>query len=1516
LRAYSESHGANPAGIASKALLFCSLAIAFVLLAESAWSQNALTPSRIRARVDESRRVVLSGNTPPIARPENDRGAAPDGLAMDRMILLLNRSPEQNAALETLLEEQLDPHSANYRAWLTPEEFGDRFGPSAADIEQVEKWLAGHGFAVSRVASGRNVIEFSGTAGQVREAFHAEIHKFAAGGEEHWANARDPEIPAALAPVVAGVASLNDIPLRSMHKTFGPVVRHGNSAAVTPQFDVALSGGEYYGLAPYDFATQYNILPLWNAGITGTGQSIAIVGQSDIKAADIASFRKAFGLPASAPDILVNGADPGTIVGDEEESDLDVEWAGAVAKGATIKFVTSASTNTTSGVVLSAQYIVDKKVANILSMSYGACEEGLGTTENQLFNSLWQQAAGEGITVFVAAGDSGSAGCDQHGQSAPSPAHYGLQVNGVASTPYNVAVGGTDLSDFNPVGGANTFSTYWATTNNATTGASLKKYVPETVWNDTCTLLNETACNNYSNISFVTTTGGGGGKSSCTVFTTATQTCSGGYAKPTWQKGTGVPADGKRDIPDLSLFSGDGLRHSFYLICDTDVSSDGSCNYSNTNDVVALAVGGTSASSPAMAGIQALINQSAKAAQGNINPTLYSLAAGETLSGCNSTNGSGSACIFNDVTAGTNSMPCLGGTPNCQVTTTGDEYGILSGYTAGTGFDLASGWGSVNAYNLVNKWPGVAVPKVTLSAASAAFGNQAKGTTSPAKTITLTNSGSAALTGVTVSLAGADPADFVETNNCPATVAVGGKCTLTLEFKPASTASYTASVSIQDNASGSPQTISLTGTGTTPAPAATLSATSVAFPNQARVTTSAATAVTLTNSGSAVLSGIVITLGGTNPADFAETNNCAASLAVAAKCTINVSFKPAAAASYKAAVSIKDNAAGSPQTIALSGTGVIPAPAAVLSATSEAFGNQAKGTASASRAVTLTNSGTAVLSGIAITLGGTNPAAFVETSNCAASLAIAAKCTITLEFKPATAAAYTAKVSIADNAAGSPQTITLSGTGFTPAPKVTLSAASVPFANQVQGTTSAARTVTLTNGGTAALTGLSVSLGGANPADFVETNNCGASVAVSAMCTVTLEFKPAAAAAYAATVSIKDNAVGSPQTIALSGTGIQSPLTGTIVLDAGEFQKSGYSGNNGPATKALFYYAEGTAEGPSGNLFVADSGNNVIRKINTATGVITTVAGNGQGAGMVPGPYSGDGGPAIDAGLGSPFGVAVDHNGNIYIADTFNSAIRKVTASTGIITTVAGNGTFGYTGDGGPATEAELSWPKSVALDPEGNIYISDSSNAVIRKVTVSTGKISTIAGLGGGCAAETDAFGDGCPAVDAYLEVAGYITGTAGIAVDSKGNVFLADPDVETVREIHASTGIITVVAGISSNASGGYSGNGGPAVDAQLSNPRDVKVDGSGNVFIADAGNNIIREVSAATGKIGTVAGIQYASGGGKGIAPDTSPTAVTFDTPGYISIDPSGNVFITDINDFVVYKVYGIATPLPVN
>jgi subtilase family serine protease len=538
---------------------------------------------------------------------------------------------------------------------------------------------------------------------------------------EHWANSKEPEIPTALTSVVAGIASLHNFGRKPMHRVIGGFqterTKRNQPLSPTPAERALFTNGGACGLlgspcnfiGPYDFATIYNVLPLWNAAspIDGTGETIAIVGQSDIYPQDFSNFRQDFGLPAGNLNIIYNGLPPDKLAsqGDELESDLDVEWSGAVAKGATIDLVASTTTNSTAGVDLSALYIVDNNLAPVMSESYGACELYIGTAGNQFYNQLWQQASAQGITVFVSTGDSGSSVCDRD----TAYATQGLTVNGISSTPYNVAVGGTDFDD------AQNNSQYWNSTNDPVTLASAKAYVPEMTWNDTCTNTEffaltgktdaESDCNAYNTVywpNFVPPVGGSGGASNCITSENETlSSCAGGYAKPSWQTGPGVPSDGARDVPDVSLFAGDGLNSSAYLVCETDIYEG--CP-GETDTLVPL--GGTSAAAPTFAGIMAMIVQATQSRQGNANYVFYPLAAqpGES---CDSTGTITSSCAFHDITVGTIAMGCSPGTPDCVTNVAADQIGVLTGYSTTSGFDLATGLGSVDATNLVNNWTSV-----------------------------------------------------------------------------------------------------------------------------------------------------------------------------------------------------------------------------------------------------------------------------------------------------------------------------------------------------------------------------------------------------------------------------------------------------------------------------------------------------------------------------------------------------------------------------------------------------------------------------------------------------------------------------------------------------------------------------------------------------------------------------------------------------------------------------------------
>jgi hypothetical protein len=686
--------------------------------------------SRITQIINEQSLIRLTGNTPSFISKATDLGVAPDSLELKHMQFVLKRSDAQEAALKQFLKEQQQPGSANYHQWLTPEEFGEKYGVSESDLAKITGWLSSHGFSIENVSNGRTVIEFSGTHEQLRAAFHTELHQYSIRNEKDYANASDPMIPAALAPVVSGFSALTSYGPKPLHTapqlmkrkaggtwqkmSVAPQIEGAAGTKPSPRFTTTIEGSNAYLISPSDFATIYDVAPLWNQSIDGTGQTIAIVAQSDVNPSDVDAFRSAFGLPAKKLNVIYAGDDPGlTADSVESEAALDVEWSGAMAKNATIDMVVAAQTATGGGVDLASEYAVDNNLAPILSVSWGECELGLGVSGNEYYYGLWQQAAAEGITVLVAAGDSGSASCDQNGEVAES----GEQVSGFASTPYNTAVGGTDFS----INFTNA-SQYWNTTNDPTTLASVKSYIPETPWNDSCAspevltaaqqafgatdTTNEAFCNDFEiseEYGFINVVGGGGGASNCTTSDgNSPSSCTGGYPTPDWQlQMPGMPSNGVRNVPDVSFFAGNGIWGSSYVFCQSDATPDGVCNYQN-GDVEYLTSGGTSFAAPAFAGVVALMNQKSQTALGNINYALYQLGATQY--------GGNGAAVFNDITTGSNAEPCLIGTlalpPStpCPITNPDDEIGILPGYGANVGYDDASGLGSIDVAKMADAW--------------------------------------------------------------------------------------------------------------------------------------------------------------------------------------------------------------------------------------------------------------------------------------------------------------------------------------------------------------------------------------------------------------------------------------------------------------------------------------------------------------------------------------------------------------------------------------------------------------------------------------------------------------------------------------------------------------------------------------------------------------------------------------------------------------------------------------------
>ena len=732
--------------------LLRSIVPAFVaLIAFSAYAQVASSPiaPQITLPINASVRHALPNSVPAQIHNVADQGRASGSLPMKDILLRLKPSAAQTAALAKFMDDVQNPNSASYHHWLTPAEFGANFGAADQDLQTVTKWLTSNGFEVNEVARGKGWIRFSGTSAQVEQAFSTEIHSYKLAGEEQYANATALSIPAALAPAVAGVVSLNSFSKPPLHTQLGSVVRGKNGKMartgavsnagaaiepVDPANEALIANPSFTSqgapeqtfLAPGDYAAIYDTTPLIASGNDGTGVSIAIVGRSDISLSDVEAFRTVFGLPYNDPTLIHANADPGVVPGDDEEAILDVEWSGAVAPMANINYVIGGSTYSTDGVDISAAYIVDNLVAPIMSVSFGSCEQRVSQDEMDFYSGLWQQAAAEGISVFVSAGDAGSSMCDIPNEYLATP--YGLGVNALASTPYNTAVGGTEFADTN-------LNAYWNQTVSSNL-SSAKGYIPEAVWNESCNAnLAVSSDNCYFDPTAEGTYAGGGGASNCSVhppgdtasIVTGLYQCTTGYAKPTWQAGVGVPADGLRDLPDVSLAAAaihDGFMLCYNGSCQWTANSDGSITLQS-----ASIIGGTSAASPSMAGIMALVEQKSGTFQGLANYQLYKLAAQQgTVSACNSSTETdptqSSACVFHDITYGSNALSCLFGNTDCTVAIPGSaRFGLMTGNSATTGYDLASGLGSIDAANLVKAWGTVttAPTSTALSISSKSF---------------------------------------------------------------------------------------------------------------------------------------------------------------------------------------------------------------------------------------------------------------------------------------------------------------------------------------------------------------------------------------------------------------------------------------------------------------------------------------------------------------------------------------------------------------------------------------------------------------------------------------------------------------------------------------------------------------------------------------------------------------------------------------------------------------------------
>lgn len=635
----------------------------------------------------------------PLARPQYDQGKVDPSFQLERITMMFQPTATQQADLDALLASQQNSTSPNFHKWLTPEQYGERFGIVLSDLKKVTAWLQAQGFAIVEVPPSRNSIVFNGTAAQVESALHSEIHNYIANGKKFYANSSEPSVPAALAGVVLGFRGLNNFPLKPRSlKSFG--------SSVQPNFTSGSTGNHF--LSPGDFATIYDLNPLYGGSpaIDGTGQKIAIVGQSNIKPSDIATFRSLSSLPANVPTVtLVPGStDPGIVDGDVVEASLDIEWAGAVAKNATIEYVYS------TDAFASLLYAIQQNLAPVVSVSYGACEATFSSSDFSVLVAMAQQANAQGITIVSASGDGGATDCD--GDNGTYPAILGLNVDVLASLPYVTGVGGTEFNDGNGV--------YWQATtvpppNGTDIVNSALSYIPEIAWNDSLIQGSLAA--------------GGGGASSF-------------FAKPSWQTGTGVPNDGARDVPDVSLNA--STAHVSYLVCTQThltptAALTSSCQngFRNTDGSLTL-FGGTSFGAPAFAGVLALVNQkTASSGQGNVNYILYPLAAS-------------SPTAFHDITTGDNTSPCALFSQDCL-------DGNPIGFSTGLGYDQATGLGSVDATNLVNTWSSIStsggstpvlslISPATISSGSVDFTLTATGTNFAANAQILWNGSAAGVT--------------------------------------------------------------------------------------------------------------------------------------------------------------------------------------------------------------------------------------------------------------------------------------------------------------------------------------------------------------------------------------------------------------------------------------------------------------------------------------------------------------------------------------------------------------------------------------------------------------------------------------------------------------------------------------------------------------------------------------------------------------------------------------------------
>ncbi len=670
---------------------FAASFVLLVLIGLSAQGQSAkavAAGARVSVQMESGQMERLRGHVPAWATAANDLGQVSPGRRLENLHLVLARSATVESAFDQLLADQQNPSSPRFLQWLTPQQNAQQYGIAPADVAAVTGWLQSQGLSVDDVAQGGIFITFSGPAAVVENAFSTRLHNFAHENTSRYAPTIEPAVPVALSGVIQTVAGLSEhVAHIQSHALLAIESATARIAANGPQPLFTTASGSHF-LSPGDFNTIYDILPTLNAGIDGggTGNRVVNLIDSRIAPADITGFNSVFGLAVAQPNqiLLPGSADPGISSASEGEATLDVQRILGTAPGAGVDLLVFADLSF-SNIFSALQYEVGTLNDPIVNMSFGACNSGNSLSQSNTFDSYFKTGAAQGISFFVASGDNAAAGCDAG--SATIPAVQELATNLICASSYATCVGGTEFAE-----GA---GSYWGS--NSANKVSVTGYIPEGAWDEPTIV-------SAGKTSFQAS-GTGGGVTN--------------FPKPSWQTGTGVPADGARDVPDVSFTA---AFHDGYLICQVDLGND--CSAGTFKFVIF----GTSASSPSMAGIAALLDQKLGARQGNLNPLFYKLAATPA-------NG-----VFHDVTEASSGVQnCSTATPSmCNNSTPSSTAltGGVAGYAVGPGYDLATGLGSMDVTNFL----AAVTPSVTATASTTLALTASANPITTSQTVTLTAS--------------------------------------------------------------------------------------------------------------------------------------------------------------------------------------------------------------------------------------------------------------------------------------------------------------------------------------------------------------------------------------------------------------------------------------------------------------------------------------------------------------------------------------------------------------------------------------------------------------------------------------------------------------------------------------------------------------------------------------------------------------------------------------------------------